>query len=166
MFTEKYDEKMEWTKEFKGNIQYEVIPDAEDLKHQMRYCKLFLLPLNVSSPLFGTEALSAIAVGVPILVSGHSAVGSLLLEIDANNSVVSETEEHRWIHRISQKIANPDEAQREANNLKDQLLLDTKIPSTHLDFINIITGVYSYTSLLSEFYSFVTLNKAKSQVLK
>ena len=140
LFTEETNESAEWADELKGNISCEVIPDVEDLKHQMRYCKLFLYPQKASSPLFGSEALSAIAAGVPVLVPGDSSVGSLLLEMNANSSVVSEADANSWAQRITQIIGNPGAAQDEANNLKYRLLLDTMIPSTHLDFINTITG--------------------------
>ena len=138
LLTEK-NEKDDW--EGEGTFQCKVVQEMDDMKYHFKKFDLFLLPLKVSSPLFGSEALSAVAAGVPVLVSRHSPMGSLLLEMNANSSVVSETDVDNWSHRIIQKIANPDETQREANRLKDSLLLDTTIPSTHVDFINIITGM-------------------------
>ena len=147
MLTEKNDESKEWEKEFQEclqdtftnvTFQCKVIQGNKDFP--MRKSDLFLLPLKASSPLFGSEALSAIAAGVPVLVSRHSPVGSLLLGMKGNSSVVSETDVDTWSDRIIQKITNPDEAQCEANKLREKLLLDTSIPSTHLDFINIIAG--------------------------
>ena len=142
MFTEKSDEIQEWANEFKGNIHSEMIQDEDYLKHCMKYSELFLLPLKASSPLFGSEALSAIAAGVPVLVPRHSAIGCLLLEMDQKNAVVSETDYETWVEEIIQKVVNPVAAQTAANKLRDRLLLDTRIPSTHLDFINIITGMF------------------------
>ena len=140
LLTEK-NEKEDW--EGESIFLCEVVQEMEDVKYHLKKSDLFLLPLKASSPLFGSEALSAIAAGVPVLVSRHSPMGSLLLGMNANSSVVSETDVDTWSHRIIQKIANSDEAQREANKLKDSLLLDTTIPSTHMDFINIITGMRS-----------------------
>ena len=139
-FTENNGESADWANEF--NIPCQAILDTEDLEYQMRHCQLFLLPHQVSSPLFGSEALSAVAAGVPVLVPKHSAVGSLLLEMNANNSVISEPHIDAWAQRITQIIENPGAAQHEAANLKDLLLLDTRISSSHVDFINIITGMY------------------------
>ena len=135
------NEKEEWESE--GTLQCEVGPEMEDIKYHLKKADLFLLPLKASSPLFGSEALSAIAAGVPVLVSRHSPMGSLLLGMNANSSVVSETDVAAWGHRISQKIENLDTTQDETNTLKDHLLLDTSIPSTHMDFINLITGMCS-----------------------
>ena len=148
MLTEKMDERADWEKEFQDlrdgstNVAFrcDVIRENEDLKFHMRKGDLFLLPFKVSSTLFGSEALSAIAAGVPVLVSRHSPMGSLLLEMNANSSVVAETDVDTWSHRITQKIADSDETQHKANKLRESLLLETNIPSTHLDFINIVTG--------------------------
>ena len=132
------NEKQEW--EHEGSFQCKFVPEIEDLKYHMRKSDLFLLPLKVSSPLFGTEALSAIATGVPALVPRHTTMDSLLMEMNAEKSVISEPHIDAWAQRISQMIRNPDAAQHEASNLKDRLLLDTSISATHLDCINIISG--------------------------
>ena len=106
----------------------------------MRKGDLFLLPFKASSPLSGCEALSAIAAGVPVLVSRHSPIGSLLLDMNANSSVVFERDVETWSDRIAEKLADPDVAQHEADRLRGNLLLDSRIPSSHLDFVNIVTG--------------------------
>ena len=142
MFTEKNDDREEWANEFKGHIHCEMIQDLEDLKHHMRYSELFLLPLKDSSPLFGSEALSAIAAGIPVLVSRHSPMGSLLLEMNQNDAVMSGTDLNTWTDTIINKVVNPEVTQGAANKLRESLLLDTIIPSTHLDFINVITGMF------------------------
>ena len=139
MLTEK-NEKEEWESE--GNFQCEVVEEVEDMEYHLKTSDLFLLPLKVSSPLFGSDALSAIAAGVPVLVSRHSPMGSLLLGMKANSSVVSEKDVATWGHSISRIIDNPDAAEIEAKNLRDCLLKDTNIPSSHMDFINIITGIF------------------------
>ena len=140
LLTEK-DEKEVWKGE--DAFQCQVVPEVEDVNEYLKKGNLFLLPQKVSSPLFGSEALSAIAAGVPVLVSRHSPIGSLLLGMNANSSVVTKTDVATWGNRISQKINNLDATETEANNLKDRLLLDTSIPSTHMDFINTITGMCS-----------------------
>ena len=144
LLTEK-NEREDWESE--GSFYCEVVQEMEDMKYHFKKSYLFLLPLKASSPLFGSEALSAIAAGVPVLVSRHSPIGSLLLDMNANSSVVSETDVDSWSHRIIQKMTNPDEAQCQTKTLKDRLLLDTSIPSTHMDFINIISGMCSKLQL-------------------
>ena len=121
--------------------------NIEKLKSHFRRGNLFILPLKPESPLFGTEALSAVAAGVPILVSRYSGIASLLSKMVEDEPVVitmrSESEIQTWKGRIIQKILNPKEAQCQANRLRELLLLDTSIASTHLDFINTIAGMSS-----------------------
>ena len=51
------------------SFKTEVPADINKLQSYLKRSTLFLLPLKSDSPLFGTEALSAIAAGVPVLVS-------------------------------------------------------------------------------------------------
>ena len=51
------------------SFQPKALPLLDKMKLHMRKSNLFLLPLKQDSPLFGTEALSAVAAGVPVLVS-------------------------------------------------------------------------------------------------
>ena len=78
------------------------------------------------------------------MVSSHSGMASILGEIAQNESVVQEssleTDEETWKDRIIRKLVNPEDSQRTANMLREQLLLDTKITQTHLDFSRIICG--------------------------
>ena len=52
----------------------------------------------------------------------------------------SESPLETWKERILQKLLRPDESQKTADRLREQLLLDTSIAQTHLDFINIIAS--------------------------
>ena len=105
---------------------------------------MFLLPLKPDSPLFGTEALAAIAAEVPILVSRYSGIARLLRGMAEDESVVCgvkfESILDIWKDRILQKLLRPGESQRTADRLREQLLLDTSIAQTHLDFINIVAS--------------------------
>ena len=105
---------------------------------------MFLLPLKPDSPLFGTEALAAIAAGVPVLISRYSGIAWLLQKMSEDEPVVYGTKFERpldkWKDRILQKLLRPDQSQKAANRLREQLLLDTNIAQTHLDFINIIAS--------------------------
>ena len=157
ILTDKKEDKDEWKKEFSELIQRETFKgrslhfqlDAaetlEKLKTYTRKSNLFILPLKPDSPLFGTEALSAVAAGVPILVSTHSGMGKLLKSIIQDESIVHESslepdDMEIWKDRILQKLLRPKESQKTANVLREQLLLDTSIAQTHLDFTRILTG--------------------------
>ena len=103
-----------------------------------------ILPLKQGSPIFGSEALSAIAAGVPILVPNHSGIASLLQTLSEDKSIIREStldsEVTAWREGILQKLLQPEESQRMANRMKEQLLLDTSIAETHLDFIRTVVG--------------------------
>ena len=150
------DDKDQWKKEVKELIQKQdhrgrslhLHTDApetqEKLKTYLRKSNLFILPLKADSPLFGTEALTAVAAGVPILVSSHSGMAALLKTITQDQSVVCESSlesgEETWKDRILQRLLRPEESQRTATILKEQLLLDSYIAPTHLDFTRIVAG--------------------------
>ena len=128
------------------SFKTEVTADIKKLQTLMKRSTLFLLPLKSDSPLFGTEALAAIAAGVPALISKHSSLARTLHEITGNESVVCETKTQssidRWKDRILERLLRPDKSQRTADRLREQLFLDTSITQTHLDFINIIASKF------------------------
>ena len=150
------DDKDLWKKEFKDFIQKQehggrslnFYPDApetlEKLKTHLRKSNLFILPLKPHSPLFGTEALTAVAAGVPILVSSHSGIASFFKTITQDESVVNESslesEEETWRDKIIQKLLRSEEAQGTAIRLRDQLLLDSSIAQSYIDFTKIVAG--------------------------
>ena len=152
------EEKPEWKETFNRVLSERNLNDtgltfqadtpltADKIEAHMRKSNLFLLPLKQNSPLFGTEALAAIAAGVPVLVSGYSGLASLLRTMVADESVVYrnklEPNTETWKDRIIQKLVKPEESLRAAYRLREQLLLDTIIAQTHLDFINTISGLY------------------------
>ena len=109
---------------------------------------LFLLPLKSDSPFFGTEALAAIAAGVPVLVSRYSGIAHLLRRMSEDEPVVygikSQSVTEFWRDKILEKLLRPEESQRAANRLREQLLLDVSIVETHLEFINVISGKFIF----------------------
>ena len=127
---------------------------TDKIEIQMRKSNLFLLPLKQNCPLFGTDALAAIAAGVPVLVSEYSGLASLLRTMVGDEPVVYknklEVNTETWKDRIIQKLVKPEESQRSAKRLREQLLLDTSIAQTHLDFINTIAGRYNYLFISNE----------------
>ena len=132
-------------KQHKGlSFKTEVPTDTNKLQSYLKRSTLFLLPLKPDSPLFGTEALAAIAAGVPVLVSRYSGIASLLRGMAEDEAVVYGTKLESpvdiWKDRILEKLLRPDESQRTADRLREKFLLDTSIAQTHLDFINIIAS--------------------------
>ena len=122
-------------------------PPAENfdrIKRQLKRSNLFIQPLVSESILFGVEALSAAAAGVPILVSQNSGIASVLESSIQHEMVVRQTSNmslvDTWRDEILQKILRPEESQRKASELRKQLLLDRSISKTHLDFTNTIAG--------------------------
>ena len=97
------------------SLQAEAPLTVDKMKIVMRKSNLFLLPLKQDSPLFGTEALAAIAAGVPVLVSKESGLASLLSTMLEDEHIVSkkdfEPNTETWKERIIQKLRNPEEAQ-------------------------------------------------------
>ena len=118
-------------------------PPAENfdrIKRQLKRSNLFIQPLVSDSVLFGTDVLAAAAAGVPILVSQNSGVASAL----GRNMIVRQTGNmspvDTWSDEILRKILKPKESQHMAMTFREQLLLDTSISKTHLDFVNAIAG--------------------------
>ena len=150
------DDKDKWKKTFEDILQKRNLKDTglsfqteapstlDKMKIHMRRSHLFLLPLKQDSPLFGTEALAAIAAGVPVLISKDSGLASLLDMMIEDEPIVDKNKlkvnAQTWKERIIQKLVKPEEAQIAAKRLRDQLLLDTSIAQIHLDFINTIAG--------------------------
>ena len=77
-------------------------------------------------------------------MSNHSGIASVLKTIIHDQSVVQESslepDEETWKDRILQKLLRPEESQRTAARLREQLLLDSSIAQSHLDFNQIIAG--------------------------
>ena len=155
LLTENKEDKDQWNKDFEEILKNEeaVCPafnfhsdcseNVEKCKEHLRKSNLMILPFKSSSPFFASEALSAIAAGVPILVSNHAGIVSLLdvcqEECDIRESTLdSDTE--KWKEGIVQKLQRPEDSQRKADRMREQLLLDTSIAETHLDFIRTVVG--------------------------
>ena len=152
------DDKDKWKNSFEDILQKRNLDDTglsfqtdapstlDKMKVYMRKSNLFLLPLKQDSPLFGTEALAAIAAGVPILISKDSGLASLLDMMIEGEPIVGrkklKANASTWKERIIQKLVKPEESQQITKRLREQLLLDTSIAQTHLDFINTIAGKY------------------------
>ena len=159
MVTESKEDKEAWKKEFTEllqgheavgralNFQVDSPENFEKLKAHLRKSNLMILPLKPGSPLFGTEALSAFAAGVPVLVSNQSGMASLLEMICQDKSVVKEsvlqTDIKMWKEGILQKLLRPEDSQQLATRLREELLLNTDIAQTHLHFIGTIVGEMS-----------------------
>ena len=118
--------------------------DINKLQSCLKRSTLFLLPFKPDSPLFGKEALAAIAAGVPVLVSRYSGIARLLQGMAEDKPVVyvikSELATDMWKERILKRLLRLDISQQAANRLRERLLLDTSVAETHMEFINIIAS--------------------------
>ena len=142
VLTQNKEDAEGWKKEYTELIQKQEIkcgalhfqsdgPETlKKLNIHLRRSNLFLLPLKSDSPLFGTEALAAIAAGVPILVSEHCGISAVLESLAQIDSMVPEpalvSDPDTWRDAIIKKLVKPEEAQLAANRLREQLLLDKK----------------------------------------
>ena len=103
VITDNEEDKVKWKTEFAEltksedgltralNFRSDTPENVDKLKAQLRKSKLMILPLKPGSPLFGSEVLSAIAAGVPVLISSHSGIASLLEMMYQDESVVKES---------------------------------------------------------------------------
>ena len=156
LLTDNKGDKEKWKKEFgeileSGETRHRTLyfqvdsPEhVEKMKVHARKSNLMILPLKPGSPIFGTEALSAMATGVPVLVSSQSGIASLLETIYQVESILREStldsDTETWKEGILQKLLRPEDSQRKADRMREQLLLDTSIAQTHLDFIRTVVG--------------------------
>ena len=145
MCTERKDDRADWENgQTNRHVTFrcDAVQDTQDMIFQFGKTDLFLAPFQTPSPLFGAEALSALAAGVPILISRHCGLGSLLVEMDEKGSVVVETDRGTWADRITQKIVDPEAARSEAKKLRERFLLDTRIATSQMEFAKVISGQY------------------------
>ena len=157
----KEDDKSCWEELFKTIIQqhnfkgrapsfrFYAPHDIKKLMPHIKRAAVLILPLDHDSPLFGTQALIAIAAGVPVLVSRNSGIASLLQSKGLSEPIVWDNDGftkdvETWTERLIHRIINPRETRRVAQQLRILFLLDHSIASTHLDFINTITGTFEF----------------------
>ena len=156
LLTENREDKDQWKKAFeeilKGEevrcqtLQFQVDcpEDIEKMKVHMRESNLMMLPLKLRSAVFDCVAFSAVAAAVPILVSNYRGIASLLEGVCQHEYNIHESkldfDSEKWTDIIIQKILRPEDSQLKAAKLREQLLLDTSIAQTHLDFIKTIVG--------------------------
>ena len=140
LWKENFD-KIAEEKKFSAALSFHssVSENITKVKTDLRRSNLFVFPTNPDSPVYGNDALTAAAAGVPILVSQDSGIASLLQSIYQDESLVK-AKTQTWRERIIEKLVRPDEAQQTADRLREQLLLETSIAQTHLEFINIVLG--------------------------
>ena len=156
LLTANENEKARWKETFKEvlrkenlnntglSFQVETQHTTEQMELHLRKSNLFLLPMKQNLPLFGAEALAAIAAGVPVLISKYSGLGTLLEIMIEDEPIVGKNKStvdfQSWKERIIEKLVKPAQAQKSANRLRERLLTDQKIVETHLDFSSIIAG--------------------------
>ena len=116
------------------------------IPHLKRACA-FVLPLKRPNVQFGSEALVAIAAGIPVLVSKNSGIASFLQSIGEQEPIVWDTgkfanDVNTWKERLIEILCDQTKAESQARELRKALLLGASIASTHLDFTKIICSKF------------------------
>ena len=87
-------------------------------------------------------------------MSRYSGIARLLQKMAEDESVVygikSQSATELWRDKILERLLRPEESQRAANRLREQLLLDVSIVETHLKFINIISSKFMFMETIVE----------------
>ena len=121
---------------------------SEDMKSCIIRSSVFLLPLKSNCSKFGLEALSAAAAGVPILVSENSGVAALLEELgESAHTVVRRKRDFdldvkAWKEKIMEKIGQCQEVRDQKERIRQTLLKNRDIATTHLNFMSTIFRKY------------------------
>ena len=160
LLTENREDKDQWKKEFEDILKSEEVrgqtlqirvdsqEDVEKMKVHMRDSNLMILPLKPGTHVFDCVALSAIAAAVPLLVSTYPVIAPLSEGICQYEYTIHESkldfDSERWTEIIIEKILRPEDSQLKATKMREQLLLDTSVTQTHLDFIKTIVGKILY----------------------
>ena len=126
-------------------FRFETPDDVKKLIPHLKRGTLLILPLKSDSSLYGVEALLAMASGVPVLTSRNTGIAAFLQSMGMHEPTVFDDKSMAenvtvWKERMVYKITNPVEAQRTAAELRKMLLLDTRIASTHLEAVKMLTG--------------------------
>ncbi len=74
----------------------------------------------------------------------YSGIATLLQKMGADgDTVVSEGDKAEdWKARSIRRLTNPDQSQQQSDWLRIQLLLDTSIAASHLEFVRVMSGAY------------------------
>ena len=182
MLSEREDRNSSWKENFnlvKKNckledqllsFKYYAVQVTEDMTSHLKRACAFVLPLKHLNVQFGSEALVAIAAGIPVLVSKNSGIASFLQSIGEQEPIVWDTgkfanDVNIWKERLTEKLCDQTKAESQARELRKALMLGATIASTHVDFTKIICGkfvhfccgVYFYKSL-SQHYGSIYFN--------
>ncbi len=125
------------------NFVFSTMQDKEEFRKVLQRASLCVLPLRKESTLFGVEALMASYAGVPLLVSKNAGIADLLLEMFGQDSVIElkgvfRKDAENWMNSIIVKTLNANDSEQQASEIKDKLLKETSIESTHHKFVSTI----------------------------
>ena len=126
-------------------FKFQAPDDVKKLIPHLKRGTLLILPLKPNSSLYGLEALVAMASGVPVLTSRNAGIAAFLQSTGMPEPIVFDEKGMAenvtmWKERMVYKLTNPEETQRTAAELRKMLLLDTRIASTHLEAVKMMTG--------------------------
>ena len=126
-------------------FKFQAPDDVKKLIPHLKRGTLLILPLKPDSSLYGVEALVAMASGVPVPTSRNTGIAAFLQSMGMHEPTVFDDKGMAenvtmWKERMVYKITNPEEAQKTSAELRKMLLLDTRIASTHLEAVKMLTG--------------------------
>ena len=149
------DEKGAWKNDFDSIIKsdssydrrlrflYSKMDDQDGFKKALKRSGLCVLPMHKESSLFGVEALMAGYAGVPLIVARNSGIADLLYTILGHDSVLEmkgdfTRDVENWMEKIVAKILNAEDTEEQAAEIKERLLKETSIESSHHKFVSTI----------------------------
>ncbi len=149
------DEKEAWKNDFDSIIGsessydrrlrflYSKMDDQDGFKKALKRSGLCVLPMHKESSVFGVEALMAGYAGVPLLVARNSGIADLLYGILGHDSVLEmkgdfKKDVENWMEKMVAKILNAEDTEEQAAEIKERLLKETSIESSHHKFVSTI----------------------------
>ena len=131
------------------SFKYHAVQVPEDMTSHLKRACVFVLPLKRPNVQFGSEALVAIAAGIPVLLSRNSGIASFLQSIGEQDPIVWDTgkfanDVNIWKERLIEKLCDQTKAESQTRELRKALLLGATIASTHVEFTKIICGKFMH----------------------
>ena len=125
----------------------ETSPSKEKVTKLLKKSKLCIYPASTESTVLGMEVLMAAYSGLPVLVSEDTGAAGMFDCLHLKDSIVKctgdfDADVEIWSSEIVKKLKDPQAAFEEAKRVREVLLLDSAIPTSHLEFIAELCSTY------------------------
>ena len=143
------------------SFKYHAVQVTEEMTSHLKRACVFVLPLKRPNVQFGSEALVAIAAGIPVLVSKSSGIATFLQSIGEQDPIVWDTGKFAndvsiWMERLTEKLCDQTKAESQARELRKALLLGATIACTHVEFTKIVCGKFVHFRCGVYFYKYLS----------